>query len=44
MKHADFIIISWVLSFAPIAFYAWRNARRARRLDPLVNAEDKPWT
>lgn len=44
MKHADFIVISWVLSFAPIALYAWRNARRARRLDPFVKKSDKPWT
>ena len=44
MKHADFIVISWVLSFVPIGVYAWRNARRARRLDPLVDESDKPWT
>lgn len=43
MKHADFIVISWVLSFAPIALYAWRNARRARRLDSFVEKSDKPW-
>jgi hypothetical protein len=44
VKHADFIVISWVLSFVPIALYAWRNARRARRLDPFVEKIDKPWT
>ncbi len=44
MKHADFIIASWLLSFGPITFYAWRNARRARRLNPLVDESDKPWT
>jgi hypothetical protein len=44
VKHADFIIISWLLSFGPIALYAWRNARTARRLDPLVDESDKPWT
>jgi hypothetical protein len=44
VKHADFIIVSWVLSFVPIAVYAWRNARQARRLDPFVDEGDKPWT
>ena len=44
MKHADFIIVSWILSFVPIAVYAWRNARQARRLDPFVDEGDKPCT
>jgi hypothetical protein len=44
VKHADFIIVSWILSFVPIAVYAWRNARQARRLDPFVDEGDKPWT
>ncbi|MEY2968190.1 MAG: hypothetical protein RIQ64_817 [Actinomycetota bacterium] len=44
MKHADFIIVSWILSFVPIALYAWRIARQARRLDPFVDEGDKPWT
>lgn len=44
MEHADFIVISWVLSFAPIVFYAWRTMRKARRVDPFVSRDDKPWT
>ena len=44
MAHADFIIVSWALSFVPIAAYAWRTLRRARQIDPLVSKDDKPWT
>lgn len=44
MEHADFIVISWVLSFLPIGFYAWRTVRRARQIDHVVSQDDKPWT
>ena len=44
MAHADFIVISWVLSFGPIGFYAWRTLRQARRIDKVVSKDDKPWT
>jgi hypothetical protein len=44
MEHVDFIVISWMLSFLPIAIYGWRTARRARQIDHLVSKDDKPWT
>ncbi len=44
VDHVEFILLSWVLTIGAISIYAWRTARQARRLDPLVDPKDKPWT
>jgi len=44
MKHANFIIISYVLTFGTIIGYSLRMFSRARKLDDFVKDADKPWT
>lgn len=44
MDHVEFIVLSWVLTLGALAVYARRTARLARKLDPLVDPKDKPWT
>ena len=44
MDHVEFIVLSWVLTLGALAVYARRSARLARKLDPLVDPKDKPWT
>ena len=44
MDHVEFIVLSWVLTIGALAVYARRTARLARKLGPLVDSKDKPWT
>lgn len=44
MKHASFVIGSWVLTFGSVGMYAWWIIRRGRDLAKSVKKEDLPWT
>jgi heme exporter protein CcmD len=44
MKHASFIIGSYVVTFGVLVGYAAGLLRRARRLGKAVPQKDRPWT
>jgi hypothetical protein len=44
MEDAGFIIGSYVVTFTAIAWYAWANLRRGRRLAEQVPDDEKYWT
>ncbi|NBU37942.1 MAG: heme exporter protein CcmD [Actinobacteria bacterium] len=44
VKHATFIIGSWVLTFASVAGYSVWVVRRGRQLAKSATKEEMPWT
>ena len=44
MEDAGFIIGSYVLTFAAVAFASWRVLRRGKRLAAQVPDREKYWT
>lgn len=44
MKHASFILGSWVITFASVGVYAAWIIRRGLDLARNVKREDLPWT
>lgn len=44
MKHADFIVACYLVTFISIGFFTARMFRRARQLNEFVDEADKPWT
>jgi hypothetical protein len=44
MEDAGFILASYIVTFATVAFVAWRFVRRGRRLAEQIADDDKYWT
>lgn len=44
MRHASFIIGSWVLTFASVSAYSLWVVRRGRKLARHASREEMPWT
>ena len=44
MKHATFIIGSWVLTFGSVVAYSLWTVRRGRALAKDATKEEMPWT
>jgi heme exporter protein CcmD len=44
VKHASFVLGSWVITFVSVAVYAGWIIRRGRDLARNVKKEDLPWT
>ena len=44
MKHATFIIGSWVLTFASVVSYTVWVVRRGRQLASRATKDEMPWT
>jgi len=44
VRHATFIIGSWVLTFASVAGYSVWVVRRGRQLAKSATKEEMPWT
>ncbi len=43
MEDAGFILGSYIVTFATVAFVAWRFVRRGRQLAERVPDDDKYW-
>jgi len=43
-RDAGYVVASYAVTFAGIAFYAWNLMRRARKAAKQVPVEDRPWT
>ena len=44
MKHADFIVACYLITFAAVGTFTFRMFRKARQVNEFVGEKDKPWT